>query len=86
MKENDFEYVLPSIFSDDAIEKFFGQARQRAGGNFYIDVKDIKAAAKVKNLHTLVKHDVMPDECIHSYSECVECTKPVNFPVYAQIN
>ena len=29
-----FEFVLPAVFSQDPLEKFFGQARQRHGGNF----------------------------------------------------
>ena len=52
-----FQYVLPGIFSDDALEKFFGQSRQRSGGNFYIDVVDINAAAKIGNL---IKYDIFP--------------------------
>ena len=39
-----------------------GQARQRSGGNYYIDVVDIKAAAATKNLHTLLKYDVTLQE------------------------
>ena len=57
------------MFADEAIEKFFGQARQRSGGNFYIDVGDIKAAAATKNLHALLKYDVS----LHKY-EVVPCT------------
>ena len=41
---------------------FFGQTRQRGGGNFYIDTVDIMAAAKVVNLHTLLKYDILPAE------------------------
>jgi hypothetical protein len=47
------------VFSQDPLEKFFGQARQRCGGNFYIDVADILSAAKVQRLHQLIKHDVV---------------------------
>lgn len=50
LAEKDFDYVLPTIFTDEALETFFGQARQRSGGNFFIDVVDIMAAAKVTNL------------------------------------
>ena len=38
IKEHSFKYVLPA-------EKSFGQARQRKGGNFYIDVSDVVAAS-----------------------------------------
>ena len=71
MAEEDFDYVLPAIFADEALEKFFGQARQRSGGNFYIDVVDIMAAAKVTNLQTLLKHDIMPE----SSSRVLDCDK-----------
>lgn len=56
----DFEYVLPSAWSQNPVEKFFGQARQRSGGNFYIDIVDVRAAAKAQHLHQLLKYDVMP--------------------------
>ena len=52
-------YVLPAVFSQDPLEKFFGQARQRCGGNFYIDMADVISAAKVQRLHQLIKHDVV---------------------------
>ena len=55
-----FQNVLPRIFSDDALEKFFGQSRQRSGGNFYIDVVDINAAANIVNLKSLIKYDIFP--------------------------
>ena len=60
--QKNFKFVLPGIFADEALEKFFGQARQRSGGSFYIDNKDIVAAAKIKNLQTLTKHGIMPDK------------------------
>ena len=34
-----FQYILPSIFSQDPLEKCLGQARQRCGGNYYIDIE-----------------------------------------------
>ena len=71
LAEKDFDYVLPAIFADEALEKFFGQARQRCGRNFYIDVVDIMAAAKVTNLQTLLKHDIMPE----SSSRVFDCNK-----------
>ena len=60
LTQYNFTYVLPSVFSDEALETFFGQARQRNGGNFYIDIVDIKAAAETKNLHALLKYESMP--------------------------
>ena len=36
LKEHRFQYLLPAIFSQDPLEKFFGQARQRCGGNFIL--------------------------------------------------
>ena len=50
LADKDFNYVLLAIFANEPLEKFFGQARQRRGGNFYIDVVDIMAAAKIVNL------------------------------------
>ena len=69
MLEREFSYVLPGIFSDDSLEKFFGQARQSQGGNFYIDACDVMASAKVANLSTLIKHEVMP-QCDAQPNEC----------------
>ena len=40
------------------MEIFFGIARQRHGGNFYINVGDVLAASKVQRLHQLMKNDV----------------------------
>ena len=73
LADKDFDYVLPAIFADEALEKFFGQARQRRGGNFYIDVVDIMAAAKIVNLQTLIKHDIMPE----SSSRVLDCDRIV---------
>ena len=36
LTQDNFTYVLPGVFADEALEKFFGQARQRNGSNFYI--------------------------------------------------
>ena len=69
LTQKNFKYVLPGIFADEALEKFFGQARQRSGGSFYIDSVDIMAAAKITNLQTLTKHGIMPDK--ESSSSCV---------------
>ena len=40
LTQHNFTYVLPGVFADESLEKFFGQARQRNGGNFYIDIVD----------------------------------------------
>ena len=64
--------MLPGVFADEALEKFFGQARRRNGGNFYIDIVDIKAAAEIKNLHTLLKYESMPQK-----SNNVPCTSNI---------
>ena len=55
--------------SQSPLEKFFGQARQRKGGNFYIDIGDVIAAAKVQDLHQLVKADIIPNEVISNNCE-----------------
>ena len=53
---HNFQYALPAVFSHSPLEKCFGQARQRkGGGNFYIDICDVIAAAKVQPLHQLIK-------------------------------
>ena len=46
LAEKYFDYVPPTIFADEALETFFGKARQRSSRNVYIDVVDIVAAAK----------------------------------------
>ena len=67
-----FSYVLPGVFADVALEKFFGQARQCSGGNFHIDAVDIKAAAETKNLDALLKYDSTPQE-----SDYVTCNSNI---------
>ena len=62
LENYNFKYVLPAIWSQNPIEKFFGQARQRFGGNFYIDIVDVMAAAKAQHLHQLMKYDIIPEE------------------------
>ena len=76
MKIIHFEYILSAIFSQDPLEKFFGQARQRCGGNFYIDIVDVLAVMKVQILHQLLKHDIMPDPC--NSMKCPSCTEQVH--------
>ena len=56
-----FQYILPAAFSQNPLEKLFEQARQRYGGNFYIDIADVVAAAKVQKLHQLLKLDILPE-------------------------
>ena len=41
--------MLPGVFADEVLEKFFGKTRMNIGGNFYIDVVDIIASAKNTN-------------------------------------
>ena len=60
LNQHNFIYMLPGEFADEALEKFFGQARQRNVDNFYIDIVDIKAVAETKNLHALLKYESMP--------------------------
>ena len=72
-----FEYVLSGVNADEPVEKFFGRARMRCGGNFYIDIVDVNAAARVVNLHALVQNDVMPLEINENH--CVTCAEPVSF-------
>ena len=74
--------------SSDPVEKFFGQTRQRMSGNFYIDIVDVMAVAKMQVLHQLLKYDIIPDKTCQDYTcpSCTElvtpdnefCTKPVN--------
>ena len=54
LTDHHLRYILPAVFSQDPLEKFFGQVRQRFGGNFYIDIGDVLAAAKVQRLHQLL--------------------------------
>ena len=73
---HNFQYVLPAVFSQDPLEKLFGQARQRNGGNFYIDIVDVLSAAKVQRLHQLLKYNIIPQR-IPEFT-CPECTTPVS--------
>ena len=60
LAEMKFSYVLQAIFADEVLEKFFSQTWQRIGGNFYIDIGDITAVAKIVNIHNPVKNDLLP--------------------------
>ena len=77
MIQHNFTYVLPGVFADEALEKFFGQARQRNGGNFYIKIVDIKAAAETKNLHALLKYESKPHN-----SNNVPCSSNIRIDDY----
>ena len=77
LTHQNFKYVLPGVFADEALEKLFGQARQRSGDNFYIDVVDIKAAAESKNLHALLKYESTPHQ-----SHDVPCTSDIYIEDY----
>ena len=76
IENHDFQYILPSVFSQDPLEKFFGQGRQRCGGNFYIDIGDVISAAKAQHVHTLQKYDIIPQgECNIS---CLFCDTDID--------
>ena len=55
-----FEYILSAVFSQNPLEKFFGQTRQGCSGNFYIDIGDVIAAAKAQH-HQLLKFEIIPE-------------------------
>ena len=76
MTEKGFDYVLPAVFADENLERFFRQTRQRNGGNFYIDVVGVLASAKVTNLHTLVKYGILPVD--EPTPACTICKEPPN--------
>ena len=73
---HNFQYVLPAVFSKNPLENFFGQARQRNGGNFYFDIVDVLSAAKAQRLHQLLKYNIIP-QGIPEFT-CPECTTPVS--------
>jgi hypothetical protein len=78
-----FRYVLPATFSQDPLEKFFGQARQRCGGNFYIDIGDVLATAKVQCLRQLVKLEVTPTALTDHH--CQNCSRDIDDVVLGQM-
>ena len=61
LENHDFQYILPAVFSQDPVEKFFGYARQRCGGSFYIDILDVVAVTKIHQMHQLVKYGIVPE-------------------------
>jgi len=77
LEKHDFRYVLPAVFSQDPLEKFFGQARQRFGGNFYIDINDVVVAGKVQRLHQLVKHDIIATKEDQVTPQCPSCDEEI---------
>ena len=76
LTEQHFQYVLPGIFADEILEMFFGKARMRVGGNFYIDLVDVIASAKVTNLHALLKYDVFQIPKIYLLAHVVSVILP----------
>ena len=50
LKNHKVKYGLPSVFSQELLQKSFGQARPRFRGNCYIDVNDVIVARKVQSL------------------------------------
>ena len=89
LKEHSFQYLLPAIFSQDPLEKFFGQARQRCGGNFYIDIKDVIAAGKFQQMHQLINCDAVPECSSNKGTNCSECNRellPEDIDLLQEIN
>ena len=76
LENENFDYVLPAVNADEVLEKFFGIARMRNRGNFYIDQVDILAAAKVFNLHSLLKGGVLTTD--EAESSCQTCSEAVD--------
>ena len=76
LTHHDHEYVLPAVWTDDPVEKFFGCTRGRTGGNFYIDIKDVESAGKVQRFHQLMKKYIMPEGC--KTMKCTVCSRPLD--------
>ena len=75
LNEENFKFVLPGVFADEVLEKVFGNTRMRNAGNFYIDVIDFIASAKVVNLHALLKYDLLPSD--NDAKGCFYCKEPL---------
>lgn len=77
LSDHRFQYVLPAVFGQGPLENFFGNARQRFGGNFYIDIKDVLAAAKVQRLYQLAMFDIVYQghDTSSAVDECALCDK-----------
>ena len=50
----------------------------RNSGNFYIDIIDVIASAKVTNLHALLKYDMLPQVQDESEKNCSSCMMVLN--------
>ena len=57
---HNFQYILSAEFSQNPLERFFEQGRQRNSGIFYIDIVDVIAAGKAQRIHQLIKYDITP--------------------------
>ena len=85
LKDHNFQYVLPAVFLQDPEEKFFGQARQRSGGNFYIDNTDMEVAERFQQMHQLIKYDAVPDSSLRNrinYPESCISRRIFNSQIY----
>ena len=60
LDEKNFYYFFYGINIDNTVENSLVRQRRLCGGNFFIDSKDILAAAKVVNLHSLLKCRLFP--------------------------
>ena len=59
------------MFSQNPLEKFFGQGRQRNSGNVYVDIVYVIAAGKAQRTHQLIKYGITPeDETIRPCTFC----------------
>ena len=74
LSEMNFKYVSQAVFADEVLEKFFGQRRQRSGGNFYIDIGDVMASAKAFNLHNLLRNKISQNT--HRPKDIACCVQP----------
>ena len=63
-----------SSFLSRSFRKKICPARQHCSGNFYIDIGDVIAAAKVQQLHQLSKHNIIPHTI--KQSACDLCKTP----------
>ena len=77
LENHDFQYILPAVFSQDPVEKFFGYARQRCGGSFYIDIVDVLAVAKIQQMHQVVKYGIIPETHEVQNNQCTACTQVI---------
>ena len=66
LTKHSIDYVSPAVNLIDPDELFFGQATQRSGRSFNIDIVDVVTAAKMQVLHQFLKLDIIPDK-VFSY-------------------